>query len=1041
MSTVGETEVRTQERVITFFQKTLGYNYLGNWHARQGNSNVEKDLLTDWLKSRQHADEIIAKVLHELDKASALGSNRTLIDANRTVYELLRYGVNVQPNTGEHHITVKLIDWEHPFSNDFGIAEEVTLKGENTKRPDLALYINGIAIGVLELKRSIVSVSEGIRQNLTNQREDFIERFFATVQLVMAGSETQGLRYSTIKTPEKYWLQWKETDAHPDAGDNPLLRELSQLCNKTRMLDILYNFIVFDGSIKKICRHNQFFGVKAAQENIRRREGGIIWHTQGSGKSLIMVWLAKSILETISNARVLIITDRIELDEQIEQVFNGVNENIKRTQSGADLRQVLMNSAERLVCSLVHKFGSSNTGEDSEDSDIDVYVKDLERYLSDDFQPKGEFFVFVDECHRTQSGKLHKAMKGLLPNATLIGFTGTPLLKSDKQRSIETFGPYIHTYKYDEAVEDRVVLDLRYEARDVDQNLTSQAEIDQWFEDKTSGLTERAKARLRQRWITMQNVLSSRERLGKIVADIVLDMAERDRLKNGRGNAMLVADSIFSACRFFQLFQDTPLKGKCAIVTSYRPSVDTVATEETGEGRTDRQTEYYTYREMLADHFNEPANTAMHKADRFEREVKELFIKKPEKMKLLIVVDKLLTGFDAPPATYLYIDKNMQDHGLFQAICRVNRLDGEDKEFGYIVDYKDLFRSLEQAITDYTGEAFKNFDTEDVQGLLKDRLQKGRERLEETREAIKALCEPVEPPRESAAYIRYFCSEEAGNLEQLKASEPKREKLYKFTAAFVRAYANLANEMTEAGYTQARAQDIRDEVSHYESVSQEIKLASGDYVDLKAYAPDMRHLIDTYIRAEDSKILSTLGDIPLVELIIQNGTEALDQLPDGIHTNQTAMEATIANNLRRLIVDRAAVNPRYYEKISHLLDEIIRERRRGAMDYREYLSEIEGLSSQITEPESQIEYPPSINTGPLQAFFNNLDDLPEDRRAAAALAIDTAIRNTKQDAWKDNRIKQMQVRNAIARVIAEEFSDEDLDPDALLKLGVNQSEY
>ena len=195
MNTVGETEGHTQERVITFFQKTLGWTYLGNWQARQDNSNVEKDLLTDWLKSRRHNDEIIAKVLYELDKASALGSNRSLIDANREVYELLRYGVNVQPNTGEHRITVKLIDWEHPFSNDFGIAEEVTFKGEHTKRPDLVLYINGIAIGVLELKRSIVSVSEGIRQNLTNQREDFIERFFATVQLVMAGNETQGLRY------------------------------------------------------------------------------------------------------------------------------------------------------------------------------------------------------------------------------------------------------------------------------------------------------------------------------------------------------------------------------------------------------------------------------------------------------------------------------------------------------------------------------------------------------------------------------------------------------------------------------------------------------------------------------------------------------------------------------------------------------------------------------------------------------------------------------------------------------------------------------
>ena len=1041
MNTVGETEIRTQERVVTFFQKTLGYTYLGNYHARQDNSNVEKGLLTDWLSGNGYDDEIIAKVLYELEKASALSTTKPLVAANRAVYEQLRYGVNVQPNTGEHRITVKLVDWEHPFNNDFGIAEEVTLKGENTKRPDVVLYINGIAIGVLELKRSTVSVSEGIRQNLTNQREDFIERFFATVQLVMAGSETQGLRYSTIKTPEKYWLQWKETDVHPDAGDNPLFRELSQICNKIRLLDLLHNFIVFDGNIKKICRHNQFFGVKAAQENVRRREGGIVWHTQGSGKSLIMVWLAKSILETIPNARVLIITDRTELDEQIEQVFMGVNENIKRTQSGAHLLQVLANSAERLVCSLVHKFGRSGEVEDTSTDDYDDYVKDIEENLPDGFQPKGEFFVFVDECHRTQSGKLHKAMKTLLPNAMLIGFTGTPLLKSDKQRSIETFGPYIHTYKYDEAVEDRVVLDLRYEARDVDQNLTSQEEIDRWFEDKTRGLTEAAKARLRQRWITMQNVLSSRERLGKIVADIALDMVERDRLKSGRGNAMLVADSIFSACRFFELFQETPLKGKCAIVTSYRPSADTVAREETGEGLTDRQTEYYVYRQMLADHFNEPANTAMHKADRFEREVKELFIKKPEQMKLLIVVDKLLTGFDAPPATYLYIDKNMQDHGLFQAICRVNRLDGEDKEFGYIVDYKDLFRSLERAITDYTGEAFENFDPEDVQGLLKNRLQKGRERLEETREAVKALCEPVELPRDSAAYIRYFCCEAAGNLEQLKANEPKREKLYKFTAAFVRAYANLANEMTEAGYTRAEAQKIKDEVSHYDNVSEEIKLASGDYVDLKAYEPDMRHLIDTYIRAEDSETLSTLGDIPLVELIVQNGAEALGQLPNGIRTNQTAMEATIENNLRRLIVDRTAVNPRYYEEISHLLDEIIRERRRGAMDYREYLSEIEGLSSQITEPESQTEYPPNINTGPLQAFFNNLDNLPEDCREAAALAIDAAIRENRQDDWRDNRIKRMQVRNAIARVIAEKFSDEDLDPDALLELAVNQSEY
>ena len=577
MNTVGETEIRTQERVVTFFQKVLGYTYLGNWQERQDNSNIDKALLTDWLRGNGYDDEIITKVLYELEKASVLGSNKPLVAANQAVYEQLRYGVNVQPEVGEHRVTVKLIDWEHPFNNDFGIAEEVTLKGEHTKRPDVVLYINGIAIGVLELKRSTVSVSEGIRQNLTNQREDFIEWFFATVQLVMAGNETQGLHYGVIKTPEKHWLRWKEADAHPDAGDNPLLRELSQICNKIRLLDILHNFIVFDAGTKKICRHNQFFGVKAAAENVKCREGGIIWHTQGSGKSLTMVWLAKSILETIPNARVLIITDRTELDEQIEQVFMGVNENIKRTQSGSHLLQVLTNSAERLVCSLVHKFGRSDEVADTDTDDYDDYVKDIEKNLPDNFQPRGEFFIFVDECHRTQSGKLHKAMKVLLPNATLIGFTGTPLLKSDKQRSIETFGPYIHTYKYDEAVEDKVVLDLRYEARDVDQNLTSQEEIDQWFEDKTRGLTETAKARLRQRWSTMQNVLSSKERLDKIVTDIDLTW----RIETGSRTDAVTPCSLliasFLPADFFRCFKETPLKGKCAIVTSYRPTVDAIA--------------------------------------------------------------------------------------------------------------------------------------------------------------------------------------------------------------------------------------------------------------------------------------------------------------------------------------------------------------------------------------------------------------------------------------------------------------------------------
>ena len=1026
MSEVGEHEIRTQKRVVAFFRDALGYCYLGHWQDRDGNSKIEGQFLIDWLKGQGHSDTIISKACEKLRKAAALGGSKTLYDANQEVYSLLRYGVKVQPDVGEQTVTVRLVDWENPSNNHFGIAEEVTVAGNNTKRPDVVLYVNGIALGVLELKRSTVSVSEGIRQNLDSQKKEFIRPFFATLQLIMAGNDTEGLRYCMIETPEKYWLRWKETQAHPDAGDNPLLRELSQLCGKERLLEIVHDFIVFDAGVKKVCRHNQYFGVRAAQESVRRREGGIIWHTQGSGKSLTMVWLAKWIRERVTGGRVLIITDRTELDDQIENVFKGVSENIHRTKSGADLVSKLNTGEEWLIGSLIHKFGVSEEG------DIDAYVKDIQSHLPKGFHAKGEIFVFVDECHRTQSGKLHKAMKALLPGAMLIGFTGTPLLKNDKQRSIETFGPYIHTYKYDEAVGDGVVLDLRYEARDIDQSITSQAKIDQWFQLKTQGLTDVAKARLKQRWGTMKKVLSARGRLEKIVADILVDMETRDRLKSGRGNAMLVCGSIYSACRFYEMFGKTDLADKCAVVTSYKPAPADIKGEETGAGLTEKLRQYKIYREMLAGHFNEPENKAMYKAERFEREVKKRFVEEPGQMKLLIVVDKLLTGFDAPPATYLYIDKPMQDHGLFQAICRVNRLDGEDKEYGYVIDYKDLFRSLEQSVGDYTGEAFEGYDSDDIKGLLKNRLEQCRERLEETREGIKALCEPVEPPCDTPAYLRFFCAADNGHAGQLKNTEPKRVVLYKQAAAFLRAYANLANEMLEAGYSSAEAAEIRAEVEHYENVRKEIKLASGDHVDMKMYEPAMRHLLDTYIRAEESEQVSTFDDLTLVQLLVERGEEAFESLPEGIRKNREAMAETIENNIRRLIIDERAVNPKYYEKMSELLDALILQRKQEAVDYKAYLSKIIELAKHVSQPPAEA-YPLAINSPARRSLYDNLKgnswleeraqmqsqvaDTGADAAENAALAVDDAIRAVKKVDWRGNTFKEREVRNAIKAVL------------------------
>jgi type I restriction enzyme R subunit len=1057
MSTVGQVEKKTQRRVVKLFRDTLRYEYLGDWTDREGNANIEEGLLRAWLKKQGVDDTLVARALYALDKVAG-DTSKSLYDRNCAVYDLLRYGVKVKPDVGENTQTVWLIDWKDATNNDFGIAEEVAVAATDPKafgkRPDIVLYVNGIALGVLELKRSIVSVAEGIRQNLDNQKKVFIEHFFSTVQWVMAGNDTEGLRYGTIQTPEKYYLTWKEEGP----GENPLDRALLQVCAKARFLELIHDFIVFDAGVKKLCRHSQYFGVRAAQAHVRRREGGIIWHTQGSGKSLVMVWLAKWIREHVNDARVLIITDRTELDEQIEKVFLGVGEQIYRTQSGADLIAKLNATTPWLICSLVHKFGGKDEGE--EGGDIASYIDEVKKALPRDFKPKGELYVFVDECHRTQSGDLHDAMKAILPNAVFIGFTGTPLLRADKKKSIEVFGRCVHTYKFDEAVRDGVIVDLRYEARDIDQNITSQVRIDQWFEAKTKGLTDLAKAQLKQRWGTMQKVLSSQSRLEQVAADILMDMETHDRLKSGRGNAMLVSGSIYQACKFYELFAKTHLRGKCAIVTSYKPSPADLKGEESGEGLTERLRKYEIYQQMLADWFNEPPETAVNKVEEFEKEVKKKFVHEPGQMKLLIVVDKLLTGFDAPPATYLYIDKNMQDHGLFQAICRVNRLDSEDKEYGYIIDYKDLFKSLEGAVHDYTSGALDGYDKEDVAGLLKDRLVKAREHLEETREAVKALCEPVEPPRDTAAYLRYFCARDSGNAEQLKANEASRLALYKHVAAFVRAFANLANELKEAGYTDAEIEALKSEVDHFEKVRSEVKLASGDYIDLKMYEPAMRHLIDTYIRAEESEKVSAFDDMSLVQLIVERGASAVDALPKSIRESKEAVAETIENNVRRLIIDEQPINPKYYEKMSELLDALIEQRKKEALAYQEYLAKIVELTKKVKNPTAGQAYPVGLNTPAKRALYDNLG-----KDEVLALEVDSAVRASRQDDWRSNPIKIKKVRLAIkaalraareqapysgapagAGVAGEEPGSWTGDPidvlvDRILELVKNQNEY
>ncbi len=998
MSDIGKPERVTQNRMIALFRNDLKYRYLGDWSDRPNNSNIEEKLLTDYLTAAGCSPEKISRAIYLL-RTEAENPNRSLYDNNKAVYSMLRYGADVKIEAGKVTEKVKLINWEEPEKNDFVIVEEATLRGNHDRRPDLVLYVNGIAIAVIELKNSYVSIGDGIRQLLSNQQKQFNEWFFTTVQVVFAGNDSEGMRYGAIKTEEKYFLKWKE-----DEADNTLFKldkYLLKMCRKERLIELLHDFVLFDGGVKKLPRVHQYFGIKAAQEHVNAYKGGIIWHTQGSGKSIVMVLLAKWILENKPNARVLIVTDRDELDKQIERVFTDTGEAIYRTSSGHDLMAQLRQAKPRLLCSLVHKFGQKGV------DDFDAFIEELKKQPS---PAVGELFIFVDECHRTQSGKLHKTMKTLLPGAVFIGFTGTPLLKRDNQTSLEVFGGYIHTYKFGEAVEDEVVLDLVYEARDIPQELGSRKKIDAWFEAKTKGLNEWQKAALREQWGTMQKVLSSRSRMERVVEDIVFDFGVKPRLSSQRGNAMLVASSIYEAAKYFELFQKTMFKGKCAVVTSYNPQAQDVTLEETGANtQTEKQFLYNTYVELLKDVAPKPGKS---KTETYEDEVKERFKSQPANMRLLIVVDKLLTGFDASHCTYLYIDKSMQDHGLFQAICRTNRLDGDDKSFGYIVDYKDLFKKLVNekgtgALQVYTSELDHSAGGATPEVLMQDRLKKGRERLDQALESIALLCEPVQPPKGELEHIHYFC----GNTEipeDLKDHEPQRVALYKSTAVLVRAYANIADDLPQAGYSEPQITKIKQDLHCNLKLREIIRQASGETIDLKAYEADMRHLIDTYIEADAPRTISDFGEMGLLDLIVRSGIAvAVNSLPNGIKNNKGAVAETIANNVRSKIIKEHLSDPAFYDKMSVLLTEVLADLRAQRIDYEEFLKRVAEVAKKLQTGKAD-DTPEKLNTPGKRALYNNLS-----QNEGLALKIDETVRRVRPNAFRGNQAKENVIKAAL----------------------------
>nr|WP_181817078.1 type I restriction endonuclease subunit R [Helicobacter pylori] len=969
-----KTEKEVQKQVIETF-KSMGYAYLGDLTKRD-NENINKESLKAWLvKNQKISDERWRKIEQKIHDAL----KNDLYEANQKFYELLIYGVNTKTSQNENFQTTYLIDWKDVSKNEFSVAEEVSVKGPNAKRPDIVLYVNGIALGVLELKKSSVSVESGIRQNLDNQKKEFIRDFFKTIQLVMAGNESQGLKYGVIETKEKYYLSWKEEGVLKN-----LFETIECFLKKERFLEFIHDFLIFDKGQKKCARFHQYFAIKKTQEFIQRKEGGIIWHTQGSGKSLTMVWLTQWLRKNTQQARILIVTDRRELDAQIQGVFLGIGEDLYRADSKKDLLSVLFENKKFLVSSLMHKF---------DDNDLKQPVLK-------------EWVVLVDECHRTQGGKLHKAMKSLLPNAIFIAFSGTPLLKQDKKTSQEVFGNYIHCYKFNEAVSDRVVLDLNYEARSVNQYVSDPEKLDEYFELKTQGLNDIAKTELKKKWVNLQKVFSTKDRLENIVQDIVLDMAKLPRLRNGKGNAMLVADGIPNACRYFELFLKTELKDKVAVITSYEPNIADL--KDCGSDESKESYQYRIYCKMLQNFFDEKdEKKALNKIKEFEEKVKERFINEPARMKLLIVVDKLLTGFDAPSLTYLYMDKKMQDHGLFQAVCRVNRLDSEDKDFGCIIDYKDLFDSLQEAHSDYTNKAFENYEREDIQGLISDKAQKIKKKLEEARDQLKSLCESVKEPKDERDYIAYFCGSD------LEKNAQKRRLFYQLVGAFLRMFVEL-NHLEKPIYSKEEMQKIKQEAEFYRHLQKMIGLNSGDSVDLKSYNEDMHRILDAYIKATDSKTLIKIEDQGLCEVLAQMDINDFNKALSQVFKNESSMAESIANNTKKRIIEKEASDPKYYEKLSSLLNDLILQFREKKLTYLEYLQQIQDLAKKVIDKEDR-NYPKKINTNALKTLYDNLD---EDE--ALALETDACIRGNKKDGWVGHNQKEKNLKIALRKIINDE---------------------
>lgn len=1008
-----------QNSVIELFTgEKLRYRYLGNFQYAQyagvnsrgeKNSPVLENEVRSFLESSGYTNMQITEAIQRLKTRSRLPDRRfgTLVDTNTDVYNFLICGTKVKPSPEENEQDVMFFDFERADRNRFAIAEEVSyidpLTGSHS-RPDLVIYVNGIALAVIELKRSLVSIEEAVRQHLSNEK-DLIPSFFTTTQFTVAASDKNGFRYATIGTPLKFWCPYKidttKTGVHLTDVESYL-----EFFEKEKFIQLFRYGVITDSGVKKIMRPHQFHALRAAIPRLEKKASGVIWHSQGSGKSLTMVWLASYIRANFEDPRVLVLTDRTELDIQISQDFGSTgNRDLHRATSSDDLLRTLAGGEEWLVFSLIHKFGNHSSdatcdkktsGKDNIPIRLDKYLEELRQQIKKSY-PKGfkakgkNIFVFVDECHRTQGGRLHEAMREIMGQDTmLIGFTGTPLLEEDKKKdkykaitgtSEYKFGTFIHRYLHKQAVEDKVILDLEYEARDVEQEISSKERLDQKLAEIVDGLSEERVKLIKDRWATLEKVYSSKDRIERIGYSILDDMAN-SILSQDWCNAMLIAGDIYSAYKYYDFFQNTSgntlLKNRCAVITSYSPSdydlrKDVTDTAVESERR-------YKYDMALQSY----QNAGFSDSEQYEKWAKEKFVKQPARLKLMIVVDKLLTGFDAPCATYLYIDRKIQDHTLFQAICRVNRLgtdvkDERDentviavthKEYGFIVDFKHLFDKIGEAVTKFNGEkgGLSGYEAQDIEGLLEDAICKNTKRLYAAEKAYSALRADWERQglTDNEKLKEYYSADSEDN----SASE-KRQVLYKITGALVTAYSNIADEMAKAGFSRKEADEFDRKAREASHINLYIKQVSGDLFDPRIYDHDMRNLLDRFIRANEAEVIvPATADFSFLDLI-DDSTDDDELIEKSVKQAGSVRAAAeiIEAKARAVINSYKERDPDFYERFSEKLQLVIE---RIKLDTEVFKIQMRALLDIIKKARNGGEsFPENITTARDKALWNN----------------------------------------------------------------------